>query len=256
MGHEQRPPAFGRLASPACPHRRRPGPRQGLGSIRVGEPLHHQPHRAQPGGDVDLLVGGLRAGGQLAGQLQRPFELFIGGFVGQLGGGLLAGPQQVRQGPRGADHRGGLPAVIGHLGRRLRLGTPHRHQGVDDPRVQAGAAGAADVLIDRLPHQRVREPVPACRPVVLDDQPGQHGRFGGIQRGFVLQPGHRFDQVQVEPAAGHGGDHQQGAGLRGQPGQPRAQHVPHPHRNVPPRRRRRVRPRPACVRFAAAAAVR
>ena len=132
--------------------------------------------------------------------------------------------------------------MIGHLGGRLRLGTPHRHQGVGDPCVQAGAASAADVLIDRLPHQRVREPVPACRPVVLDDQPGQHGRLGGIQRCLVIQPGHRLDQIQVEPAAGHRGDHQEGAGLGGQPGQPRAQHVPHPHRNIPPRRRRRIRP--------------
>jgi predicted SnoaL-like aldol condensation-catalyzing enzyme len=47
---------------------------------------------------VDLLVGGLRAGGQLARQLQRPFELLFRGFVGQLGDGLLAGLQQVRMG--------------------------------------------------------------------------------------------------------------------------------------------------------------
>ena len=91
MGHEQRPPAFGRLAPLACPHRQRPGPRQGLGSIGVGEAARHQPHRAQPGSDVDLLLSGLRAGRQLVRQLQRPFELFIGGFVGQLGDGLLAG---------------------------------------------------------------------------------------------------------------------------------------------------------------------
>ena len=47
---------------------------------------------------MDLLVGGLRAGGQLARQLQRPFELLFRGFVGQLGDGLLAGLQQVRMG--------------------------------------------------------------------------------------------------------------------------------------------------------------
>ena len=76
VGHEQRPAAFGRLAAPVGPHRQRPGPRQRGGSVGVGEPPHYQPHRAQPGGDVDFLVGGLRAGGQLAGQLQRPFELF------------------------------------------------------------------------------------------------------------------------------------------------------------------------------------
>ena len=121
VGGEQRPPAFGRLAPPACPHRQRPGPGQGGGSIGVGVPPHHQPHRAQPGGDAHPLLGGLRAGGQLARQLQRPAELLVGGLVGQLGDGLLAGPQHVRQGPPGADHRGGLPAVIGHLGRRAGL---------------------------------------------------------------------------------------------------------------------------------------
>ena len=62
-GHEQRPPAVGRLAPPAGPHRQRPGPGQGGGGIGVGVPAQHQPYRAQPGGDVDLLVGGLRAGG-------------------------------------------------------------------------------------------------------------------------------------------------------------------------------------------------
>ena len=45
MGHEQRPPAVGRLAPPARPRRQRPGPRQRQRSIRVGEPPHHQPHR-------------------------------------------------------------------------------------------------------------------------------------------------------------------------------------------------------------------
>jgi hypothetical protein len=70
MNSAHRPSA----GSPGLPAPLATGPRQGQGRIGVGVPPHYQAHRAQPGGHVDLLLGGLWAGGQLAGQVQRPFE--------------------------------------------------------------------------------------------------------------------------------------------------------------------------------------
>ncbi len=125
--------------------------------------------------------------------------------------------------------------MVGDLQHPVRVvGPAQTHQRLAYPGMQPRPAGPAQLLVDRLPDQRVGEAVPPRRPFVLDDQPGQHGRLHRVQRALLLKLCHRLDQVQVEPAAGDRADQQDGVGLLRQPAQPAPQHVPHPDRDRPP----------------------
>jgi hypothetical protein len=86
----------------------------------------------------------------------------------------------------------------------------------------------------------VGELVPPHGLLIIDHQPGHDGRLDRLQGRLVVQPGHRPDQIQVEPAPGDGGDQQDRIGLLRQSRQPPPQHVPDPDRDLSPHGGERV----------------
>ena len=90
-------------------------------------------------------------------------------------------------------------------------------------------------LIDlRIEDKRVLVLEELGLPAVVIGGPGHHGRLDRLKGALLVQLRHRLDQVQVEVAAGDGGDHQDRVGLLGQPGQPPLEHVAHPDWDLSP----------------------
>ncbi len=109
------------------------------------------------------------------------------------------------------------------------------HRG-GDAGVQTGAAQAGDVVVQRVAHERVREPQRAARDArLVEDARAQRGVQALDQR-VLVDAGDRGQHVEGELATDHRGVVEHRLRRRGQPGDPAPHDVPHARRHLADRR--------------------
>ncbi len=142
---------------------------------------------------------------------------------------LLGREPQVHRGPgRRVGRLGGVEVVR----ERDRVAGAHLLQRGADPGVQTRAAQPGDVVVQRVPHERVREPQRPDRGVRLVEDPGPQRGIEDLDQRVLAEPGDRGEHVEGELAADDRRELQHR--LRG-PGQPRdaaAHDVPHAGRHL------------------------
>ena len=169
------------------------------------------------------VVGGAR---ELARPQRRPVVL----------GGLLPGQQPV--GPAGGGQRvldrafrlldgSRLREVVGELRQpRVDVRAAQRLDRLAHPAVQPGTAQLGQTVVERGPHERVREGVAAHPPGLA-----QHARLDALlerrDEHVVVERGDRLQQVELELAADHGRHLERLAGRGAQAPQPPRRHLAH-----------------------------
>jgi hypothetical protein len=96
-----------------------------------------------------------------------------------------------------------------------------------DPAVQAQPAGGADLLVERLADQRVREAIaPRGRGKIADD-PRALRLLEKLEHGVLRQLAHLREHGQLELAPDHRGDAEHAVALLGQRAEPSTHHLAH-----------------------------
>ena len=151
--------------------------------------------RGPPAGERDGR-GRRKPGEQLQGRL-----VVLGGvFVGQAPRRPLRGANGVRQGAAVLVHRRRREEMMGELGEvRLRIVGVQPLEDFADAAVMLRSRRGAELVIQGLAHQGMREAVPARHPRPHGDEPSAHAlvehrqQSGAVRDRFLLQSGDALD---------------------------------------------------------------
>jgi len=127
--------------------------------------------------------------------------LVLGLLVGELRQGPLGSPTGVVEGPLDLADAGGVEEVVGQLDDPVGVVAVEVLDGPAHSGVQAGPAQGAELVVDALLHEGVREPVVAQGAFDLAHQAGGHRRVDEVQGLVVVDGGRRDHHVEIEIAA-------------------------------------------------------
>jgi len=107
-----------------------------------------------------------------------------------------------------------------------------------DPRVQSCALGGAELVVQRLPDQRMGESVPPRAVQLADDDLAGQGRAEGVEERRPVESERSLEDGEVEVAADHRGQREGLAAGRGQGDEAPSDRLAHALRDRKPRRAR------------------
>ncbi len=150
--------------------------------------------------------------------------------VGELGQGAIAGVGGVTHRLAGLRVGGGGAGVVVREGGQMVLQPPSVDllDGLGHPAVKCDPAGAGELAVERVAHQRVGELTTRPGPGDVGHQPGRQRLVDHRGQAFLAQTRGGTENGQIELEADDGRQTQDAVGLRREPGEPAPDHVPNP----------------------------
>jgi hypothetical protein len=147
-------------------------------------------------------------------------------LMGQGRGGRVGRQEAVLDGPRGPAERRGRREVVGEVGEVARRARRRRRlERLGHAEVQLGAAQRADAVVERAADELVREAIGQAAARDLLDDPARHGLVERRGHGGVVERRRAQEEVELELAAGHGGELEELGGGRAEAQQPLADDI-------------------------------